>query len=160
MQIANNTAVTIHYTLTNDVGEEIDTTIGGEPMVYLHGCGNIIVGLEKILHNKDVGDKVKARIEPIDAYGEFNEDMIQVVSKEMFDGIDKVEVGMQFHAAVNSGSGIITVIKVDGDDITIDGNHPMAGQALNFDVEIVAVRLATKDELAHGHIHGKGGHHH
>ena len=160
MQIANNTAVTIHYTLTNDVGEEIDTTKDGEPMVYLHGCGNIIAGLEKVLHNKNVGDKVKARIEPIDAYGEFNDDMIQVVSREMFDGIDKVEVGMQFHAAVNSGSGIITVIKVDGDDITIDGNHPMAGQALNFDVEIVAVRIATKDELAHGHIHGKGGHHH
>jgi len=77
----------------------------------------------------------------------------------MFDGIDKVEVGMQFHAAVNSGSGIITVIKIDGDDITVDGNHPMAGQALNFDVEIVGVRLATKEELSHGHIHGAGCHH-
>ena len=159
MQIANNTAVSIHYTLTNDAGEELDTTVGGEPMVYLHGGGNIISGLEKALHNKDVGDKLTVHIEAAEAYGEFSEDMIQVVSREMFDGIDKVEVGMQFHAAVNSGSGIITVIKIDGVDITVDGNHPMAGQALNFDVEIVGVRLATKEELSHGHIHGAGCHH-
>lgn len=159
MQITNNTAVSIHYTLTNDVGEKIDSTDGGEPMVYLHGSGNIITGLEKALHNKSTGDKFKVRIEPTDAYGEFNDDMIQVVSREMFDGIDRVEVGMQFHTAANSGSGIITVIGVDGDDITIDGNHPMAGQALNFDVEIVSVRLATKEEISHGHIHGAGCHH-
>ncbi len=159
MQIANNTAVSIHYKLTNDLGEEIDSTEGGEPLLYLHGHNNIISGLEKALHNRDVGDKFEVRIEPADAYGEFSEDMIQVVSREMFDGIDQIEVGMQFHAAVNSGTGVITVTKVDGDDITIDGNHPMAGQALNFDVEVVNVRLATKDELSHGHIHGAGCHH-
>ncbi len=159
MQIANNTAVSIHYTLTNDAGEELDSTAGGEPMVYLHGNDNIISGLEKALHGRDVGDKFNVRIDAVDAYGEFSEDMIQVVSKEMFDGIDELEIGMQFHAAVNSGSGVITVTKVDGDDITIDGNHPMAGQALNFDVEIVAVRLATKDEKSHGHIHGSGCNH-
>ena len=156
MQIANNTAVSILYTLTNDAGEDIDSTSDGQPMVYLHGNGNIIAGLEKALHGKNVGEKLTVSIQPSDAYGEFDEGMIQVVSRQMFDGIDNVEVGMQFHAAVNSGSGIITVIKVDGDDITIDGNHPMAGQALNFDVEIVGVRLATKDELSHGHIHGAG----
>jgi FKBP-type peptidyl-prolyl cis-trans isomerase SlyD len=159
MQIANNTAVSIHYTLTNDAGEELDSTVGGEPMVYLHGSGNIISGLEKALHHKNVGDKLNVRVEAADAYGEFSDDMIQVVSREMFDGIDKVEVGMQFHAAVNSGSGIITVIKIDGDEITVDGNHPMAGQSLNFDVEIIGVRLATKEELSHGHIHGAGCHH-
>lgn len=159
MQVANNTAVSIHYTLTNDVGEEIDSTAGSEPLVYLHGSGNIILGLEKALHNKNVGDKFSVRIEAADAYGEFSDDMIQVVSREMFDGIDNVEVGMQFHAAVNSGSGIITVLNVEGDDITIDGNHPMAGQALNFDIEIVDVRLATKEETSHGHIHGAGCNH-
>jgi FKBP-type peptidyl-prolyl cis-trans isomerase SlyD len=156
MQIAKNTAVSILYTLTNNAGEEIDSTSDGQPMVYLHGSGNIIAGLEKALQGKDVGEKLSVSIEPADAYGEFDENMIQVVSRDMFDGIDNVEVGMQFHAAVNSGSGIITVIKVDGDDITIDGNHPMAGQALNFDVEVVGVRLATKEELSHGHIHGAG----
>lgn len=159
MQIANNTAVTIHYTLTNDAGEVLDSTAGGEPMTYLHGRGNIISGLEKTLQNKSVGDKFDVRIEPEDAYGEFSEDMIQVVSREMFDGIDDLEVGMQFHAAVNSGSGIVTVMKIDGDDITIDGNHSMAGLALSFAIEVVGVRLATKDENSHGHIHGAGCNH-
>jgi FKBP-type peptidyl-prolyl cis-trans isomerase SlyD len=159
MQIANNTAVSIHYTLTNDAGEELDSTSGAEPMVYLHGSGNIIAGLEKALHSKNVGDKFEVRIEPADAYGEFSEDMIQVVSREMFDGIDQLEIGMQFHADVNSGSGIITVTNIDGDDITIDGNHPMAGQALNFSVEVMGVRLATKEENSHGHIHGAGCNH-
>lgn len=159
MQIANNTAVTIHYTLTNDAGEEIDSTAGGEPLVYLHGCGNIISGLEEALSSKSAGDKLNVRIEAADAYGEFSENLIQVVSREMFDGIDNLEVGMQFHAAVNSRSDIITVIKIEGDDVTIDGNHPMAGQVLNFDVEIVGVRMATKEEISHGHIHGAGCHH-
>lgn len=159
MQIANNTAVSIHYTLANDAGEEIDSTGGGEPLVYLHGSGNIIVGLEKALHNRNVGEKFNLRIEAEDAYGEFSDDMVQVVSWDMFDGIDNVEIGMQFHAAVNSGSGIITVVKIEGDDITVDGNHPMAGQALNFDIEIVGVRLATKAEISHGHIHGAGCNH-
>lgn len=159
MQIANNTAVTIHYTLTNDAGEVLDSTAGGEPMAYLHGRGNIISGLEKTLQNKNVGDTFDVRIEPEDAYGEFSEDMIQVVSREMFDGIDDLEVGMQFHAAVNSGSGIVTVMKIDGDDITIDGNHPMAGLALSFAIEVVGVRLVTKDENSHGHIHGAGCNH-
>jgi FKBP-type peptidyl-prolyl cis-trans isomerase SlyD len=159
MQIANNTTVSIHYILTDDIGEEIDSTTGGEPLVYLHGQGSIVLGLEKALHNRNVGDKFDVRIEAAEAYGEFSDDMIQVVSREMFDGIDNVEVGMQFHAAVNSGSGVITVIKVDGDDITIDGNHPLAGQALNFAVEVVGVRLATKEEISHGHIHGAGCNH-
>jgi len=159
MQITNNTAVSIHYTLTTDTGEEIDSTIGGEPLVYLHGRGNIITGLEKALDNKTVGEKFNVRIEPAEAYGEFSEDKIQVVSREMFDGIDNIEVGMQFHAAVNSGSDIITVTKIEGDNITIDGNHPLAGQALTFVIDVVGVRLATKEEISHGHIHGAGCHH-
>jgi FKBP-type peptidyl-prolyl cis-trans isomerase SlyD len=159
MQITNNTAVSIHYTLTNDEGEELDSTSGGEPMVYLHGSGNIITGLEKALHNKSTGEKLNVRIEAADAYGKFSDDLIQVVSREMFDGIEAVEVGMQFQTSANSGSGVITVLQVDGDDITIDGNHPLAGEALNFEVEIVNVRLATKEEISHGHIHGARCHH-
>jgi FKBP-type peptidyl-prolyl cis-trans isomerase SlyD len=160
MQVANNTAVAFHYTLTNDAGDELDSTAGSEPLIYLHGRGNIISGLEEALNNKEVGDTFNVRIEPADAYGEFNDDMIQVVSRDMFDGIDRVEVGMQFHAAVNSGSGVITVIEVNGDDITVDGNHPLAGQALNFAIEIIEIRQATPEEVSHGHIHGPGGHHH
>jgi FKBP-type peptidyl-prolyl cis-trans isomerase SlyD len=159
MQVADNTAVSIHYTLTNDEGEVIDSSIGGDALVYLHGAGNIISGLEKALHGKVVGDKLNVRIEAEDGYGEFMEDRVQVISRDMFEGIDTIEVGMQFHADVSSGPGVVTVIEVEGDNITIDGNHPLAGIALTFDVEITEVRPASKEEMAHGHIHGEGCHH-
>ena len=159
MQIADNTAVSIHYTLTNDQGEVLDTSDGGDALVYLHGSGNIISGLEAALLGKKVGDKFNVRIEPEDAYGVISEDMVQVISKDMFEGVYHIEVGMQFHADVSHGPGIVTVVNIDGDNVTIDGNHPLAGEALTFDVEIVEVRAATKEELDHGHIHGAGCHH-
>ena len=98
-------------------------------------------------------------IEPQDAYGVVSDDMVQVISKDMFEGVDHIEVGMQFHADVSHGPGIVTVVNIDGDNVTIDGNHPLAGEALTFDVEIVEVRAATKEELDHGHVHGAGCHH-
>ena len=159
MQVADNMAVSIHYTLTNDDGEVLDSSIGDEALVYLHGGGNIISGLEKALHGKVAGDKFNVRIPAEDAYGELMEEMVQVISRDMFEGIDKIEVGMQFHADVSSGSGIVTVVNIEDDDITIDGNHPLAGLALTFDVEVVEVRAATDEEAAHGHIHGAGCHH-
>ena len=159
MQVADNTAVSIHYTLTNDQGEVLDSSDGGDALVYLHGSGNIISGLEAALLGKKVGDKFNVRIEPEDAYGVISEDMVQVISKDMFEGVDHIEVGMQFHADVSHGPGIVTVVNIDGDNVTIDGNHPLAGEALTFDVEIVEVRTATKEELDHGHIHGAGCHH-
>lgn len=160
MQIADNLAVSIHYTLTNDEGEVIDTSEGDEALAYLHGYGNIISGLESALTGKSVGDKFKVRIDAEDAYGEIEDDRVQIVSIEMFEGVDELEVGMQFHADVSSGPGVITIINIDGDDITIDGNHPLAGVPLTFDVEVVDVRPATDEEISHGHIHGAGGHHH
>ena len=159
MQVADNMAVSIHYTLTNDDGDVLDSSIDDEALVYLHGKGNIISGLEKALHGKVAGDKFNVRIAPEDAYGELMEDMIQVISRDMFEGIDNIEVGMQFHADVSSGSGIVTVVNIEGDDITIDGNHPLAGLALTFDVEVIDVRAATEEETSHGHIHGPGFHH-
>jgi FKBP-type peptidyl-prolyl cis-trans isomerase SlyD len=159
MQVADNMAVSIHYTLTNDDGEVLDSSIGDEALVYLHGGGSIISGLEKALHGKVAGDKFNVRIPAEDAYGELMEEMVQVISRDMFEGIDNIEVGMQFHADVSSGSGIVTVVNIEDDDITIDGNHPLAGLALTFDVEIVDVRAATEEEAAHGHIHGAGCHH-
>ena len=159
MQVADNMAVSIHYTLTNDDGEVLDSSIGDEALVYLHGKGNIISGLEKALHGKVVGDKFNVRIAPEDAYGELMEEMIQVISRDMFEGIDNIEVGMQFHADVSSSSGVVTVVNIEDDDITIDGNHPLAGHALTFDVEVIDVRAATEEEAAHGHIHGAGCHH-
>ncbi len=159
MQVADNMAVSIHYTLTNDDGEVLDTSIGDEPLVYLHGVGNIIPGLENALHGKVAGDKFNVHIAPEDAYGELVEEMIQVIPRDMFEGIDNIEVGMQFNADVSSGSGVVTVVNIEDDDITIDGNHPLAGLALTFDVEVIDVRAATEEEAKHGHIHGAGCHH-
>ncbi|MDD1608181.1 MAG: peptidylprolyl isomerase [Methylococcaceae bacterium] len=159
MQIADNMAVSIHYTLTNDEGEVLDSSQDDEALVYLHGEGNIISGLEQALHGKAVGDKFNVHITAEDAYGEFMEDRIQVISRAMFDGIDDLEIGMQFQADVSDGPGVVTIIKIEGDDVTIDGNHPLAGQALTFDVEVIAVRPATSEELEHGHVHGAGCHH-
>lgn len=159
MQITDNSAVSFHYTLTNSNGEQLDSSRGEEPLAYLHGAGNIIAGLEAALAGKEVGDTFNVTIPPAEAYGELVPNMVQVVSKKMFEGMD-VEVGMQFHADVSHGAGIITVTEINGDDVTIDGNHPLAGETLIFDVEVVDVRPATEDEIAHGHIHGAGGHHH
>lgn len=159
MQITDKTAVSFHYTLTNDSGEQLDSSRGEEPLLYLHGAGNIISGLEAALAGKSVGDSFKVTIPPADAYGELAPDMVQVVSKKMFDGMD-LEIGMQFHADVSHGSGVITITEINGDDVTVDGNHPLAGETLIFDVEVVDVRPATDDEMAHGHIHGSGCDHH
>lgn len=158
MQITDNTAVSIHYTLTNNDGEQLDSSIGDEPLVYLQGAGNIIPGLEAALAGKNIGDKLNVTIPPEQAYGAIDKNMVQVVSRKMFEGMD-IEVGMQFHADVSYGTGIITITEIDGDDVTIDGNHPLAGESLTFDVEVIDVRPATADELSHGHVHGAGCHH-
>jgi FKBP-type peptidyl-prolyl cis-trans isomerase SlyD len=159
MQVADNMAVSIHYTLTNDDGDVLDSSMDDEALVYLHGEGNIISGLEQALHGKAVGDKFNVRLMPEDAYGEFLADRVQVISRTMFDGVEDLEIGMQFQADVSDGPGIVTIIKIDGDDVTIDGNHPLAGQPLTFDVEVIAVRAATSEELEHGHVHGAGCNH-
>ncbi|HGI9962762.1 peptidylprolyl isomerase [Pseudomonas aeruginosa] len=161
MQIAANKAVSIDYTLTNDAGDVIDSSAGGAPLVYLHGAGNIIVGLEKALEGKNVGDELSVAIEPEDAYGEYSAELVATLTREMFEGVDELEVGMQFHAsAPDGGMQTVTIRDIDGDDVTVDGNHPLAGQRLNFKVKVVDVREANAEEIAHGHIHGEGGHHH
>lgn len=161
MQIAANTAVSIDYTLTNESGEVIDSSAGGAPLVYLHGARNIIAGLEKALEGKQVGDELDVSVEPEDAYGEYSAELVAVLPRNMFEGVDQLEVGMQFHAsAPNGGMQIVTIRELDGDDVTVDGNHPLAGQRLNFKVKVVNVRAAEAEEIAHGHIHGEGGHHH
>ncbi len=159
MKISDKMAVSIHYTLTNSAGEKLDSSRGEEPMVYLQGYGQIITGLENALKGKEIGDKFNTTIAPADAYGELREDMLKVVPMSMFEGMDKVEVGMQFHADANQGVDVVTVTKIDGDQVTIDGNHPMAGEALTFDVEVMDIRPATADELSHQHIHGEGCNH-
>ena len=162
MQITDKLAVSIPYTLTNGAGEQLDSSRGEEPMVYLHGFGQIIPGLENALTGKVVGDKFNVIIAPADAYGERRDDMLQVVPLSMFNDMEvegKVEVGMQFHADASHGVSVVTVSKVDGDEVTIDGNHPLAGESLTFDVEVMDIRPATEDELTHKHIHGEGCNH-
>ena len=133
MQIAANKAVSIDYTLTNDDGEVLDSSVGGAPLVYLHGAGNIIPGLEKALEGKAAGDDVKVTVEPEEAYGEFNAELIAVLGRNMFEGVDELEVGMQFHASGPDGSmQIVTIKALEGDEVTVDGNHPLAGERLTF----------------------------
>jgi len=160
MQIAQDAVVSIHYTLTNDKGETLDSSAGADPLVYLHGNGNLIPGLERALVGKQAGDKVIVKIAPADAYGEFDQSLIQQVPLRSFKGVGKVQAGMQFQVQANGGPRMVTVTKVVGDMVTVDGNHALAGQTLNFDVEITDVRAATEEELSHGHVHGPGGHHH
>lgn len=161
MQIAANKAVSIEYTLTNEAGEVIDSSVGGAPLAYLHGAANIIAGLEKALEGKQAGDELNVTVEPEEAYGEFRPELVAVLPRNMFEGVDELEVGMQFHAsAPDGGMQIVTIRALEGDDVTVDGNHPLAGQALTFQVKVIEVRDATADEIAHGHIHGEGCHHH
>lgn len=160
MQITQDAVVSLHYTLTNDKGETLDSSAGGEPLVYLHGNGNLIAGLENALSGKQAGDKLQVKIAPADGYGEYNKALIQRVPRRSFRGISDVRIGMQFQVQSDTGPRSVTVTQVVGDMVTVDGNHALAGQNLNFDVEVTEVRAATDEELAHGHVHGPGGHHH
>ncbi|WP_027856025.1 FKBP-type peptidyl-prolyl cis-trans isomerase [Marinobacterium jannaschii] len=159
MQIAENTVANIHYTLKNDAGEVLDSSEGQEPLPFLCGAQNIIAGLEKALVGKVVGDKLDVTVAPEEGYGEVHEEMVQVVPHENFQGVEQVEVGMQFMAEAPWGQQPVTVVKVEEEGVTLDGNHPLAGQTLHFNVEVVEVRAATQEELEHGHVHGEGDDH-
>ncbi|MFQ5518390.1 MAG: peptidylprolyl isomerase [Mariprofundus sp.] len=154
MQIAKDKVVSIHYTLKNDAGSVLDSSDGGEPLVYLHGAKNIIPGLEKALDGKLADDALEVSIEAVDAYGEYNKALTQVVPSSMFEGVDNIEAGMEFQAETEQGVQVVRIAAVDGDEITVDGNHPLAGERLHFDVTVADVREASADELAHGHVHG------
>ncbi len=152
--IGNNLVVSMHYTLTDDEGSVIDTSDGREPLAYLHGAGNIIPGLEQALTGKVQGDSLKVTVAPADGYGEIVPELIQQVSLSAFQGVDTVEPGMTFQAQTPEGAvQEVTVKAVEGDVVTIDVNHPLAGMSLNFDVSIISVREATEEEISHGHVH-------
>ena len=159
MTVENGKVVSFHYTLTNAQGDVLDQS-QEHPMPYLHGAGNIIPGLEKELAGKKVGDKLTVNVPAAEAYGEYHEQLVNDVPREAFQGVDQIEPGMQFQANTPEGVQVITVKAVNVETVTVDANHPLAGQDLNFDVEIVEVREATEEESAHGHVHGVGGHLH
>ncbi len=156
MTIQNNKVITINYVLKDDQGILIDESKDGS-FCYLHGASNIIPGMEDALDGHSKGDEFNLVIEPADAYGEYNPNLTQVVDRTMFEGNDDIKAGMQFQAQDQQGHVmIITVSDVDGDNITIDGNHPLAGITLHYDIEVVDIRDATEDELSHGHVHQHG----
>ena len=157
MQIAQNSVVAFHYTLTNDAGEVLDSSEGRQPLTYLHGAGNIIPGLERQLEGRAAGDKLNVAVSPEEGYGEVQPQLVQEVPRDAFQGVDNVEPGMQFQADTQGGPLMVTVTKVENDTVTVDGNHPLAGQKLNFAVEIDTVRAASEEEVQHGHVHGEGG---
>lgn len=152
--IGDNLVVSMHYKLTDDDGNVLDSSEGSEALTYLHGAGNIIPGLEKALVGKVEKDSVQVRVEAADAYGEVVPELIDTIDKAAFKGVEVVEAGMAFEAKDPNGTlQRIVVKKVEGEEVTIDANHPLAGVALTFDVEIVSIREATEEEIAHGHVH-------
>lgn len=154
MQIAPETVAAIDYKLTDAEGQVLDTSEGRGPLTYLHGAGNIIPGLETALEGQNPGDSVSVTVEPAEAYGDRDERLIQQVPMEAFEGVDQVEPGMRFQATDEQGQGrVVTVTEVADDQVTVDANHPLAGQSLNFEVSVVDVRAATAEEIDHGHAH-------
>jgi FKBP-type peptidyl-prolyl cis-trans isomerase SlyD len=156
MQIAKHKVASIHYTLTNNEGEILDTSKGREALHYIHGIGNLIPGMEEGLEGKVKGDKFDIKVSPEKGYGTKEAEMIQKVPRSAF-GAQPVEVGMQFQT---DNGQTVTITDVGLNEVTVDGNHPLADVHLNFDVEIMDVREATAEEIEHGHVHGPEGHHH
>lgn len=160
MQIAQNKVASFNYTLKDDSGKTIDSSEGASPLEYVHGTGGIIPGLESAMEGKQEGDAFHIVIPAAQAYGEKNPALIQAVPRTNFGGIPKIEVGMQFQARTPHGMHVVTVVGVDDQNVTVDGNHPLAGQTLHFDITIVSVRDAEPHELEHGHVchaHNEGG---
>ncbi len=156
MNITNDKVVEIEYTLTVN-GEIVDQSEPGDPLVYLQGHSNIIPGLEQALEGKSAGDHLQVTVQPEDGYGERDEEAVQVIAREDFD--DDIEVGATYFAQAEDGSVTpFTVIALEGDDVKVDFNPPLAGEVLNFDVTVKSVREATDDELEHGHAHGDDDH--
>jgi len=160
LKIGPKTVATFHYTLSDAEGEELESSLKGEPSLYLHGAGNIIRGLEHEMTGREAGERFVAEIEPVDAYGLRNVDKVQRVPIKHLIFKGKLTAGRVVQLNTSEGRRSVTVNKVGRHSADIDTNHPLAGRALSFNVEIVDVRAASADEVAHGHAHGPGGHQH
>lgn len=160
MTIANQRVVSFHFTLKDPSGKVLETSNGAEPLVYLHGSGGIVPGLEQALEGRKVGDKFDVTLPPEKAYGQRDERLVQTVPKSQFPDPERLQPGMQFQVNSQAGPMILTVREVKANEVIIDGNPELAGMTLQFNIEILEVRDASQEELAHGHAHGPGGHHH
>ncbi len=156
MNITQECAVTIHYQLKDDENRIVESSFDGEPMLYLHGAQNMIPGLEAELEGKTIGDKIEASIEAKDGYGEYHDGLRQEVPLDAFGDVEDIMPGMRFIAETEMGQRPVQVVEVKDDVAVVDGNHPLAGQRLHFNVEVVDIRQATEEELAHGHVHPSG----
>ncbi len=156
MKVAANKVVKMHYSVMDNNDNTIDNSFDGEPLIFIVGTGYLIQGLEDALQGKEAGDTLSASIEPKDGYGERHNELMQAVPKSMFEGME-IEVGMQFRASTDDGDQSVMIIEIQDEEVIVDGNHPLSGITLNFDVEILEVRDATEEELEHGHVHGEGG---
>ncbi len=153
MNVQEKTVVSFAYTVKDEAGEVLDTSEGREPLAYLHGMGQIVPGLEQAMAGKEPGEQLRVVVEPAEGYGEHDPQLIQPVPRDRFQGVDDIQPGMQFTAQTEAGPRTVTVTEVTDDQVTVDANHPLAGQTLHFDVKVVEVREATPEELAHGHAH-------
>ena len=160
MQIGKNRVVTLNYTLRDEQGTVLDSSTGRAPLAYLHGKGNIIPGLEEALDGKAAGDKLDITVAPDRAYGLRDERLVQIVPRAKFGEVEGLQPGMQVRANGPQGARLVTVVRIDPDFVTVDGNHPLAGRTLHFSVEVAEVRKATHEEVSHGHVHGPHGHAH
>lgn len=159
--IGSGKVVGMSYSLTDDKGVILDQASHAEPFLFIQGSSQIVPGLETALVGLKVGEKKKVSVSPEEGYGPLHDGLKMTVNKDQFPGIENIEAGMQFQAQSPEGHGMVfTIIEVKGEEVTIDGNHPLAGQTLHFDVEILSMRDATSEEMSHGHVHGEGGHHH
>lgn len=163
MKIAKNTVVTLHYKLSDAQGNLIEES--REPMVYLHGgYENTLPKIEEALEGKDTGYETTIQVEPEDAFGEYDADLVKIEPRNRLP--TPLEVGMQFEGSPEDGEAgdegalIFTVTDIAEDKVVLDGNHPLAGMALRFTLNVADVRVATDEEIAHGHVHGEHGHHH
>jgi FKBP-type peptidyl-prolyl cis-trans isomerase SlyD len=157
MKIKDNAVVKFHYTVSDKEGTPIDSSFDGEPLEMIQGTGYMIKGLEDALEGHQVGDKFNVEVQSDDAYGPRHDGLVQTMPKEMLAGIENLEVGMALRATTDEGEQSVIVIEVTDDTVTVDGNHPLAGHDLKFDVEVVDVREASEEELAHGHVHSEDG---
>lgn len=160
MLVEKNRVVTLHYTLRDEQGRVLESSQGRTPLSYLHGKGNVIPGLEHALAGRSAGEKLDVTVPPERGYGRRDDRLVQTIPRNLFTEGAALTPGMQVRARGPRGPRLVTVVGVERDFVTVDGNHPLAGRTLHFSVEIAEVRRATREEVSHGHVHGPGGHRH
>jgi FKBP-type peptidyl-prolyl cis-trans isomerase SlyD len=160
MQISKGTVVQFHYRISDLTGKELETNVGQQAVAYLHGYNNMMPGVEESLQSMSTGDEIEVELPAAQTYGELVDDSQQRVSVKHLQGAKKWQAGMTAVLSTDKGQHEVTVIKVGKFMATIDTNHPLAGKTLKFELKVDQVRVASQEEIEHGHAHGAGGHHH